>query len=628
MREVVLVESKIKYKGEVINKKHTRHALAPGTTCLNTCLEIDNPELWWPNGYGDQPLYQAEVRVISQDKEQLSDSTEVNFGIRRIEMVRNETKDQRALPYTFKVNGRKIYIKGWNWVPIDVMYGIERPAKLKRLLNLVRKANVNMLRVWGGGLIEKDSFYELCNRYGIMVWQEFIQSSSGIENKPTEDPDFIAMMVKEAEGIIPRKRNHPSLVLWCGGNELQDEKEKPLDNEEPVLKALQQVVKKLDPDRYWLPTSPTGRFFGNTLENIEKDPLGLHDVHGPWEYQGLVEQYTLYNRSTSLLHSEFGVEGLTNLRTLQKTISRENQWPAVKENPIYFHLGAWWVNEPLVQKAFGGVDRVDDLVKASQFLQLEGLRYAVEANRRRKYQNSGALPWQFNEPYPNAFCTCAIDYYARPKAVYYGIKKAYRPLHVSARFDRQVWGDLKKFTASIYGHNSLDNDLKSELKVKIQDSKGNLYYEKIEKIKLTSNRATFLLDTEVRIEDLETELFFLKLELITEDGIRVDNSYLFSTTLNLAPMFSLGETSLDVKEKRVGDQWELSIRNKGQEAALLISFEDKLELRTRGYAYFSDNHFTLLPGEEKMVKVEWDEVPPKNRGLKLAGWNTETIIIK
>ncbi len=221
---------------------------------------------------------------MNPEEEDISDVLTVNFGIRQISLAPNESADPAALPYTFMVNGRKIYAKGWNWVPMDVMYSVPRPEKLERLLTLAKRAHVNLLRVWGGGLIETEEFYEQCDRLGIMVWQEFIQSSSGIDNIPSTSADYVQAITEAAEQIIPRKRNHPSLAIWCGGNELTGGAEQPLDDSHPVLAGLKSVVKRLDPDRLWLPTSPSGRAFSNSLEMIAMDPSALHDVHGPWEY--------------------------------------------------------------------------------------------------------------------------------------------------------------------------------------------------------------------------------------------------------------------------------------------------------------------------------------------------------
>ena len=221
-------------------------------------LRIESPELWWPNGLGDQRLYDVPELGIS-------------VGFRTVELA----------DYALVVNGRRVAIKGWNWVPIDALYGVPRPEKLEHLLRLLARAHVNLVRVWGGGLIETPEFYDLCDRLGLMVWQEFSQSSSGIDSAPSDDPAFVRLMVNDARGIVPRLRRHPSLVLWCGGNELGG------DESTPVLAALRDVVRELDPERAWLPTSP----------------LGEADVHGPWEHQGLRRHYEHYDTRTSLLHS-------------------------------------------------------------------------------------------------------------------------------------------------------------------------------------------------------------------------------------------------------------------------------------------------------------------------------------
>lgn len=159
------------------------------------------------------------------------------------------------------------------------------------------------------------------------MWQEFIQSSSGIENKLSEAPEFLKMMDQEARQIIPEKTHHPSLAIWGGGNELQSANESMISSEEPVIQILHKAVKDLDPECYFLESSPTGRVFHNTLETVSCNSDGMHDVHGPWEHQGLTKQYTLYNQGASLLSSEFGVEDMANLSTLLRGMSKDHLWP-------------------------------------------------------------------------------------------------------------------------------------------------------------------------------------------------------------------------------------------------------------------------------------------------------------
>ena len=254
---------------------------------------------------------------------------------------------------------------------------------------------MNLVRVWGGGVIESDEFYELCDRLGLLVWQDFSMSSSGGANVPSDDPDFVARVEGDAREIVPRLRHHPSLAVWCGGNELSRDGT-PLDDSRPVLGALRDVVGELDPGRPWVPTSPASE----------------GDVHGPWEHQGLERHNPRYDDATWSLQSEFGVEGMTNRRALDALVDEPHRWPTDPGNPVYAHLGAWWNNTELVQEAFGGrIHDVDTMRRASQHLQYDGLRYAVEANRRRA---SGTIPWQFNESFPNAWCTAAVDHSGDP----------------------------------------------------------------------------------------------------------------------------------------------------------------------------------------------------------------------
>src|SRR5215207_6573066 len=517
------VEITLRQAGSFRFHQWTHHDVAHGLTCLETCIEMEDPSLWWPNGYGEQELYEATVRTFLSEEiggqEPISDERAVSFGIRQISLAPNESADPNALPYTFIVNGRKVYAKGWNWVPMDVLYSVPQPEKLERLLTLAKRAHVNLLRIWGGGLIEKESFYDQCDRLGIMVWQEFIQSSSGIDNTPATSPEYVRLVAEAAEKIVPRKRNHPSLVVWCGGNELSGELELPLDSMHPVLAALKGIVERLDPDRLWLPTSPSGRVFGNTLELIAKDPIALHDIHGPWEYQGAVEHYALYNQGASLLHSEFGVEGITNLRTLNATLTKEHQWPVDLDNPYWFHRGAWWVKRPMWDKTFGELSSVEELVHATQFIQADGLRYALEADRRRKYHNSGTLPWQFNEPYPMAACTSAVDYYARPKPSYYTVSRAYAPLLVSARFPTLACEGYEQFGAEAWVCNSNEQPHTNvTLRMRLIGSNGRTYAKRTEMVSFGANRAAKLAILQEPLAGITEDVFFLDIQLLDSDG--------------------------------------------------------------------------------------------------------------
>jgi hypothetical protein len=326
--------------------------------------------------------------------------------------------------YRLVVAGEAQLVKGWNWVPVDALYGVPRPEKVERLLRLAASSGANLIRVWGGGLLESNGFYDLCDELGLAVWQEFSQSSSGMESIPSSDRGFVEALAEDARQIVPSLARHPSLAVWCGGNELDG------DDSTPALAALREVVGELDPERAWLPTSP----------------LGEVDVHGPWEHQGLASHNLHYDApATCRLHSEFGVEGMTNRAAHEALISSEHRWPSDRSNAVYEHLGAWWNNAPLVQTSFEGrIADLETMRRASQWLQYDGLRYAVEARLRA---GIGVIPWQLNESYPNAWCTAVVDWHGEPKPAYWGVRRAYLGAP-SARFATFAWAGAAEVRAT------------------------------------------------------------------------------------------------------------------------------------------------------------------------------------
>ncbi len=599
-----------------------QEAYAPGAASGERYLQltVPRPALWWPNGYGEQHLYDLALTVRTEPGGALCDVRRVRFGIRRSEFAPNDGAPDGAMPYTLVVNGRRLYIKGWNWVPMDLLYGVEWPQKRERLLRLAQRAQVNVLRVWGGGLIEKEAFYELCDRLGILVWQEFIQSSSGIENAPPTDPQTIELMREEARQIIPRRRNHPSLLLWCGGNELQDEQGRPQDDAHPMLQALKREVEALDPDRHWLPTSPSGPRFGNTLQNIAEAPDELHDVHGPWRYEGLEAHYTLFNSGSSLLNSEFGVEGVTNRRTLNHVVPRTKQRPIRRANPYWQHLGAWWIWEDRWDDFWGGLMDRDtaQVVRATQFLQAEGLRYAVEANRRRKYGNSGSLPWQFNEPYPMAACTSAVDYYARPKPAYHAVARAYAPLLVSACFARLAWSGSEPFCARLWSAYSGAAPLAGlALRARLIDAAGQSLAQMEQPVGIAPDASQ---EHGLLTADLQAsahDVFFLDLALVGDGAVVARNCYPFVRGDTLAPLLALPEADLQMSVEAHGDRWRLIVTNASAYAAPGVWMDVARSVRRGGYAYFDDNFMHLLPGEQRELCVAWEQIAPGERALEV-----------
>jgi beta-mannosidase len=602
-----------------------------GEHAIEMSAIIENPHLWWPNGYGDQPLYHATVTVASVDHP-LEDPGQrsVTFGLRTVEVTANATDDPTAPPYTFIVNGRRVYINGWNWVPLDALYGVEQPDKLDAALELARRAHVNLLRVNGVGVIERADFYERCDRMGLMVWQEFLVTSSEQDRKPSEDPAYLADVVAEARRIVPRRRNHPSLVIWCAGNELEGGDKLPLDDSEPLIGALRLVAAELDPDRHWLPTSPLGRKPFNGLSSIRRDPDGLHDVHGPWLYEGLEEQYTLFNEGPSLLHSEFAVEGLTNIETLRDVFPPDELHLDRLHSPAWRHLSAWWVRPELWREWLGVSADLESLVEATQMLQAEGVRYAIESNRRRIPRNSGSLPWQFNEPYPMAAGTSAIDYYARPKALYFAVEEGYRPVSVSARYDTVAWGGRTAFEADLWVVSALPVPVADALlEARLIDATGSVHRRVTAVADVQPSRPVTMATISHPLESLEHDVFFLDLRLSSADGsVLAHHRRCFSRQDSLAPLAAVETTELVIEVERGDDVWRAHLRNEGEHAAMFVRTADARPVRAAGNAFISASHLCLLPGEATEVEIEWRGVPAESRAVSMGGWNTARHIVR
>ena len=585
-------------------------------------LTVDRPALWWPNGIGQAALYRLDLRLVGEG---VLDERSMTFGIRTIELAPTEGAAKDARSYTLVVNGRPTWIRGWNWVPMDAAYGVPRAARLHRLIQLARRANVNLLRVWGGGLIESEDFYDACDRAGIMVWQEFIQSSSGVANTPSDEPAFVELMRSEAEAIVPLRAHHPSLAIWCGGNELADPDGRPLDDGHPVLAALHDVVARLDPSRAWLPTSPTGPRFDNSLAAVAEDPQSLHDVHGPWEHQGLEEQHTLADATTSLLHSEFGVEGMTNLATLRATVTDPQRWAADRSDPVMAHRGAWWNNEPFVQRAFGGHLSLEELERASQHLQADGLRTLIDGDRRRWPRNAGSLPWVFNEPFPNAWSNAAVDYFGVPKVAYSAVAEAYAPAAIGLSFASQALEGADRFAVSPWVVNDTDMDLGGDLVVALHDGAGRRIADARRPLEVASNSVATVRDVMFGVPPDAADLLILDASF----GV-LRTRRILSRTATLAPMRDLPLADLAASVSADGDRWTVRLRVTGSVPAVELRLSDDRPIgwpERTGAADLDANVVTLLGDESRTIEVEWHDVPGTERRLRLSGWNVAERVL-
>ena len=423
-------------------------AVGPNGTAVLP-VEVASPELWYPNGSGAQPLYELVAEALCEDGT-LSDSVEKKVAFRSIEMRQNIGAPADSLPYTFVVNGEPVYIKGVNLVPFDMEYGTVTESRYRARLTEIRDMNVNMVRIWGGGIIETPEFYSICDELGIMVWQDFIQSSSGIENEPSQIPEFLELLGKTAECATVRLRSHPSLAIWCGGNELMYAgTSRPVDETLPAVALLADICRKNCPHVHFVATTSSGPVFSFD----ERHPENNHDVHGPWTYLGERDQYRVYNGAKYLFHSEFGCDGLSDVSTLRRIFTPANQkYVDMDESVVWRFRGEWWNGYKRDHLLFGDAltNDLETSVDCSQFVQAEGLRYAIDHARRQNFYCSGSIIWQFCEPFPNAACTNVMDYYGNKKLAYEVVRRCYANTVASLSYDKWVWEPGETLAFSVY----------------------------------------------------------------------------------------------------------------------------------------------------------------------------------
>jgi len=568
-------------------------------------LLVANPALWYPNGHGGQPLYK--LSLILRNASGVLDSRSLSVGIRRVSYERNEQSPDDSLPYTIVWNGKKIYLQGVNLTPLDHLYGNVTRGQYEWLVGCMVRGHINLVRVWGGGIVEKEYFYDLCDRHGILVWQEFIQSSSGIDNMPSRDPGFLELLEKSAESALKGRRNHVCLAVWSGGNELMDAGGVPCTLENPTLALLGGLVKRHDPVRLFLPTSASG-----PVEHMTPEKGVMHDVHGHWKYQGNPGHYELYGNSDCLLHSEFGVDGCSDAESLEKFLSPGHRWPvSMADSPVWRHHGEWWDTHERTESFFGPIGDLRLFCDCSQWIQAEGLRFILEANRRRQFANSGSIIWQLNEPWPNVSCTNLVDYYGNDKMAFHWAAKAFAPRHVSLDYRRLNYLCGEEFCVPVFVHNHLEA-VPMEIRASVLTRDGRILHEKSWVIECPANGSFAVGDLRFPVAVPEGELFFVRLLLRPDGRPSHENTCVFSTATSrlfapaLRPLQSeLGMEMTEgwsaIPETPDGVVAKFRVTNAGSAAALFV------RPHVAGDSWWmaaGGAWETIFPGEAREVTVQ------------------------
>jgi len=386
---------------------------------------------WWPNGSGDPVLYKL-LCTLYDVNGNVSQTLESNVGFKNIQWLQNQGAVPEADPWLCSVNNIPVFLQGVNWTPIRPNFADLKESDYRKLINTYKDLGVNILRVWGGGFPEKEWFYNICDEMGIMLWQEFPLSSSGLDNYPPDTSEEIFVMSKISENYIKRLKHHVSILLWCGGNELYEFGDTaPVNENHPMIRSMLKMVKAEDPGRRFVTGSPSGPSIYGGLNNFGK---GVNwDVHGPWTLPYTVSDRTMnavrnfWSLDDALIHSEVGVAGAMSADMINKYRGDFKALPANLDNPLWRQV-SWWIewNDYLNDHSGKEPGSLEEYVTWSQKRQTEGLTIALKANKARFPKCGGFIIWMGHDSFPCPVNTSIIDFDGNPKPVAIELSKIWK----------------------------------------------------------------------------------------------------------------------------------------------------------------------------------------------------------
>lgn len=539
-------------------------------------LSISNPELWWPNGYGEQPLYK--LNLLFEIAGKVSDSKSVTFGIRKISYVIND----RVL--TLYVNGKRILIRGGNWGMDEGMLNCDTAGYDLRV-RLHHDANLNMIRNWVG-MVGRDAFYDACDRYGILIWDDFWLANPNDGPNPTNDEMFIA----NADDKIRRVRNHPSEALYCGRNEGMPPK--GLDS------ALRAAVNELDGTRHYIPDSAAGTVTG----------------FGPYEDQD--PEWYFANRGKTL-HSELGIVAVPTVESMREMMPAENLWPINDMWAVHdYQSPRSDLYTKRITQRYGVPTGIEDYCRKAQMVNMETAKAIYECLQAN--QGSGVLVWMTQSAWPSLICQL-YDYYFEPTAAYFGAKKGCEPLHI-------LW-DSNDDVVKV-ANNTVNNQTNLTAEAWVYGLDGNEICHKSIQIDslVVGAKDCFTIERPVK----KSPVFFIKLKLRRGNKILSDNFYWSGdkggscADLNKMPRVTLPAT-VSRSEDEQTCRLTIRVENPTRNVALMIRL--KIIRASSGErvlpVFYKDNYFSLLPSEIRTVSVEFAKtnLAGEQPKLTMEGWN-------
>ncbi|MFT4154620.1 glycosyl hydrolase 2 galactose-binding domain-containing protein [Parafilimonas sp.] len=581
---------------------------------------ISKPHLWWPNNYGDPDLYRVRLQYISANT--ISDDTSFLFGIRTVSSEVRMVKDWARRD--FYVNGKRVHLVGGAWVP-DMMLNRDS-LRNDYELHLCRNANINLVRIWGGGLAETDDFYELADRYGLLVWQDFwITGDTQGEFKGSPDYPLQGEIFKRnVISTIYRIRNHASLLVWTGGNEGHARKE--------LYDAMRDNITQLDGTRPFIPSSsgfaklPQG-FAGSWPDD---KPSGVYSG-GPYRWQEPSKYYELINKGKDwVFKDETGIPSQPPYSSLAKNITPlvpDDTIPYPLNNVWGYHdacIGAGHFEDYYKQMAsrFGAPAGMKDYADKMQLMNADGYRGIFEAAAHKLNDNGGVMLWKLNAAFPSVIWQ-VYDWFLQPNAGYYFMQRACAPLHVQFNYDDSAVAVINR---SYQPYSNLTVD------AQVIDISGKPLYRQSRKINMRASAANEFIPL-VDVLAKQKDVVFVVLHVRDEHGKTIsENTYWLQpendyTSFGRMPA-AVVSNKVIASEKKSGYQYyTLQFTNTSSQFAFFINPQLMVNNEEVMPAFWSNNYFSLMPNESTTVTVSCplEKLNGKKPQITIAAWNVTGV---
>ncbi|WP_059042120.1 beta-mannosidase [Paenibacillus rubinfantis] len=594
---VAEVETAERWEGQlrVTNGEQTWErsvVLEPGTQAVEVPAVISEPKLWWCRGLGEPAMYNFRAELVANGGQAPLAEASVRTGLRDIKLVR-ET-DAAGASFRFELNGVPVFAKGANHIPNDSFLTEVTDERYRHEIASAAESGMNMLRVWGGGIYEQDVFYELCDEYGILVWQDFMFACSMYPG----DPKFLDNVTHEAEDNIKRLRNHPCIALWCGNNEIDsawahyledkgwgwkqsyttEQREKLWADYEAVFhEILPKAVERLANGVAYWPSSPLRRLTGDEFQHAN-ERSGEGDIHY-WGVWHAVEPFDNYNLRVGRFMSEYGFQSFPELKSVL-TYAPESEL-ALESDIMLAHQKNGRGNQLIKEYMDLYLPTPKDFksfLYMSQVLQAEAIRTAIEAHRRNKPYCMGTLYWQMNDCWPVA-SWAGMDYYGRWKALQYTVRRSFREVMLAIY-------EPESGPISVSVVSDLQHPVEAQLRLSLYDFQGTLLKEQTLEVRAAADSVVEAV-VFARAEWLEgRDPRQVVLHAILEiEGQAVDSKpYYFASAKEL----SLPTANITVQEEAGSGGSRYTLVSDALARQVWISAEEE--------GIFSDNYFDLIPG--------------------------------